>query len=174
MMKIKSKQSKKQDTRYLKTGSFIIAFMLFLPYAFYIYKYIPDVKTYEIGDYTFVSNYYESVRYFSHALFTKLIPLLLLLIWFTTCKHWWYHSIAIPIAVYVFQLVSVINDDVEFNDEYEFIYSLPFTIILLGILYYIRNRISTYLKAIDLKTQVDQKIEEGIQKRKDILKEQEY
>lgn len=168
-MKINNRQSKKQDTSHLLTGSLIIAFMIFIPYAFYIYRYLPDVETYEIGSYTFVSNYYGSVRYFTHALFSKLIPLILLLIWFTTCKHWWYYSIAIPIAVYVFQFIGVINGDVEFNDEFEFIYSLPFTMVLLGILYYIRNRISTYLKAVDLKKQVDTKIEEGIQKRKEKL-----
>jgi hypothetical protein len=106
--------------------------------------------------------------------FTKLIPLLLLLIWFTTCKHWWYYSIAIPISVYIFQLISVVNDDVQFNDEYEFVYSLPFTIIILGFLYYIRTRISTYLKAVNLKTQVDDVIDKGIKKREEYLKEKGY
>jgi len=170
----KKKQSSKADTKSLLTGSLIIAFMLFIPYAFYIYKYIPDVETYEIGNYTYISTYYKSVRYFTHALFSKFIPLILLLIWFTTCKHWWYYSIAIPIAVYTFQLIGVVNGDANLYDEYEFVYSLPFTMVLLAILYYIRTRISTYLKAVDLKKRVDQKIEEGIEKRKEILKEKGF
>ena len=67
-----TKQSKKQDTRSLVAGSLIIAFMLFIPYAFYLYRNFPDVETYEIFEMTFTSNYYESVRYFFHALFSKL------------------------------------------------------------------------------------------------------
>ncbi|GAB1307346.1 hypothetical protein KH5_00290 [Urechidicola sp. KH5] len=156
----KNKPLKKQGTKYLGTGSLIIAFMLFIPYAFYLYRSFPDTDSYETIFGTFESNYYESVRYFIHSFFSKLIPLTLLLVWFTTCKHWWYHSIAIPISVYIFQLISVINDDMEFNDEVEFIYSLPFTIVILTILYFIRSRISLYLKAVDLKEQVDIKVDE--------------
>ena len=165
MTKTQNKQSKKPDSRYLLTGSLIIAFMLFVPYAFYLYKTFPDVKIYDTGFYTFESRYYESVRFFMYNVFAKLVPLSLLLIWFTTCKHWWYYSIVIPISVYIFQLISVLNDDVEFSDDFEFIYSLPFTIIILGILFFIRTRISTYLKAVDLKKQVDDKMDEAIQKR---------
>ena len=152
-------QSKKVESRYLVTGSLIIAFMLFIPYAFYIYNYFPDTKTYETIFGTFESNWYESVRYSVWAILNKLIPLSLLLIWFTTCKHWWYYSIAIPISVYIFQLISVVNDDTNFSDEMEFIYSLPFTILILTILFFIRSKISLFLKAKDLKKQADEVID---------------
>ena len=152
-------QSKKQDARYLLTGSLIIAFMLFIPYAFYLYQKFPDTETFELFGITFTSNYYESVRYFMYNVLVKLIPLSLLLIWFTTCKHWWYHAIVIPISVYVFQFISVVNDDVEFNDEFEFVYSLPFTLTILTILYFVRSKISLFLKATDLKKQADELID---------------
>ncbi|PHR71006.1 MAG: hypothetical protein COA67_07350 [Lutibacter sp.] len=174
MMKIKIKQSSKAESEYLLTGSLIIAFILFITYALYFYKYFPDTKKIETIFFVFESKEYESVYVFMWVFLSKLVPLLLLLLWFTTCKHWWYYSIAIPIAVYVFQLISVINDDIKFADDYEFIYSLPFTIIILGFLYYIRNRISTYLKAVDLKTQVDEVIDKGIKKREEYLKEKGY
>ncbi len=170
MTQTNKKQSKKRELKYLLTGSLIIAFMLFIPYAFYLYNSFPDVKVYKTSFFTFESNYYESVRYFIYTLLSKLIPLSLLLIWFTTCKHWWYYSIAIPISVYIFQVISVMNDDMEFNDEIEFIYSLPFTIVIMGILFFIRSRISTYLKAVDLKKQVDEKMNEAIKKREEKLK----
>jgi len=152
-------QSTKEDVKYLLTGSLIVAFMLFVPYAFYLYQRFPDTKTYEVLGVTFTSNYYESVRYFMYNVFSKLIPLSILLVWFTTCKYWWYHSIAIPISVYVFQLISVINDDVVFNDEMEFIYSLPFTLVVMVILYFIRSKINLYIKAVDLKKQADNLID---------------
>ncbi len=152
-------QSTRQDSSHLLTGSLIIAFMLFIPYAFYLYLNFPDTPTYEVFGKTFTSNYWGSVRYFIYNVFAKLIPLTLLLIWFTTCKHWWYHAIVIPISVYVFQLISVVNDDVKFNDEMEFIYSLPFTILILTILYFVRSKISLFLKATDLKKQADDLID---------------
>jgi hypothetical protein len=150
------KQFKNPDARYLLTGSLIIAFMLFVPYAFYLYNSFPDAETYETIFGTFESKYYESVRYFAYNLFSKLVPLSLLLIWFTTCKHWWYYSIAIPISVYIFQLISVVNDDVEFNDEFDFIYSLPVTVVILTTLFFVRSKIGVYLKAKSIKKEMDE------------------
>jgi hypothetical protein len=159
------KQSIKQKPKYLLTGSLIIAFMLFIPYAFYLYKSFPESKTLETIFFTFDSNYYESVRYFVYHVLSKIIPLSLLLIWFTTCKHWWYYSIAIPISVYIFQLMGVLNDDIQFNDEFEFIYSLPISLIILTILYFIRSKINVYLKAMDIKKEMDEVMDRSFVKK---------
>jgi hypothetical protein len=151
-----NKEFLKAKSEYLLTGSLIIAFMLFVPYAFYIYNYFPDEKIFETRFFTFESKGYESVNTFMWLLFSKFVPLALLLIWFTTCKHWWYYSIAIPISIYVFQLISVLNDDLLFMDQYEFIYSLPITLIILTILYFIRSKIGVYLKAKNIKKEMDE------------------
>ncbi len=164
---IQKKQSIRQESKYLLTGSLIIAFMLFIPYAFYLYNYFPDVKSYETIFGTFESHYYESVRYSIWAILSKLIPLILLIVWFTTCKHWWWYSIAIPISVYVFQLLGVINDDVQFNDEFEFIYSLPVTLLVLTILFFVRSKISLYLKAVDLKKKAEELTDRPMRKEFD-------
>ena len=140
----------------LLTGSLIIAFMLFIPYAFYLYTYFPQEKIFETRFFTFESKGYQDVRYFAWLLFSKLAPLSLLLIWFTTCKNWWYYSIAIPISVYVSQIVGILNDDLEYIDEVEFIYTLPITIIILTILYFIRSKIRVFLKAKDIKKEMDE------------------
>ena len=154
-----NKKQSKKESRYLLTGSLIIAFMLFLPYAFYIYKAFPDVEIYETKFFTIDASIYGSVRNLMYYVFAKLIPLALLLVWFTTCKHWWYYSIAIPISVYIFQLVSILNDGVGVVDDLEFIYSLPFTLTILVILFFVRSKISLYLKATDLKEQADDLID---------------
>ncbi|WP_156772389.1 hypothetical protein [Urechidicola croceus] len=160
-----NKQLKKHESKYLVTGSLIIASIIIISYSSYLYNYFPDEKVFETIFGTFESNYYESVRYFVWALLSKLVPIFLLLIWFTTCKHWWYHVIAVPIAIYIFQLFGVINDDIDFVDEVEFVYSLPITIIVLIILYFIRSKINVFLKAQDLKKQVDEQMEKAINKR---------
>jgi magnesium-transporting ATPase (P-type) len=152
----KNKPLQKKTSGSLLTGSLIIAFMLFVPYAFYLYNYFPNEKIYETSFFTFESKGYESVNTFMWLLFSKFVPLVLLLIWFTTCKQWWYYSIAIPISVYVFQLIGILNDDLLFMDQYEFIYSLPITLIILTILYFIRSKINVYLKAMDIKKEMDE------------------
>jgi hypothetical protein len=152
----KNKPLQKKTSGSLLTGSLIIAFMLFVPYAFYLYNYFPNEKIYETSFFTFESKGYASVSTFMWLFFSKLVPLTLLLIWFTTCKQWWYYSIAIPISVYIFQFISVINDDVGFIDEMEFIYSLPVTLIILTILYFIRSKINVYLKAMDIKKEMEE------------------
>lgn len=130
--------------------------MLFLPYAFYLYKAFPEVQIYETRFFTIDGTTYNGVRNLMYFIFAKLIPLILLLIWFTTCKHWWYYSIAIPISVYTFQLIGILNDSAGLIDEMEFIYSLPVTLLILTILYFIRSKISLYLKATDLKKQAEE------------------
>ena len=155
----KNKKQSKNQSEYLLTGSLIIAFMLFLPYAFYLYKAFPEDDIINIWFFKIDATLYEGVRNLMYFVFAKLIPLTLLLIWFTTCKHWWYYSIAIPIAVYTFQLIGLLNEAAGNIDEMEFIYSLPFTLTILVILFFIRSKISLYLKATDLKRQADDLID---------------
>ena len=87
--------------------------------------------------------------------FAKFIPLLLLLIWFITNKHWWVHALIIPISVYLFQLISVINDSEQYADEVDFIYTVPIAAIVVVILYFIRSKIVIYILAVDLKKEMD-------------------
>jgi len=155
----KNKKQSKNQSEYLLTGSLIIAFMLFLPYAFYLYKAFPEDEVIKTWFFTIDASLYGSVRDFMYFIFAKLIPLTLLLIWFTTCNHWWYYSIAIPIAVYTFQLIGLLNESAQLIDEMEFIYSLPFTLTILVILFFVRSKISLYIKATDLKVQADDLID---------------
>lgn len=83
----------------------------------------------------------------------KLIPILLLSIWFFTCKHWWYHSILIPLAMYVFQLINAINQDVNPSvDEVELLWLVPIMLIVVPFVYLIRAKLFNKLRGDDLKT----------------------
>ncbi len=166
MKKIKNNQSKNGGLSFLKTDSLIIILIIFTTYALYFYKYFPDDSKIDTFLFSFESKKYRSVYVFMWVLLSKLTPLILFTIWFTTCKHWWYYSIAIPIAVYVFQIVSVVNEDLKLIDESEFAYSLPITAIILLVLLMIRSKISIYLKAVNLKKEADDVINKGIEKQK--------
>ncbi len=71
----------------------------------------------------------------------KVIPLLLLSIWFFTCKHWWYHVILIPIGMYLFQFISTINDDLRYFDVLEIWYLIPVMAIIIPLVYLVRAKL---------------------------------
>ena len=82
----------------------------------------------------------------------KFVPLLLLILWFITCKHWWYHVILIPIGMFAFQLFNVINDDVGIVDEVEIWWLFPIMLVIIPLVYLVKAKLSDKLVDSDLKT----------------------
>ena len=149
----------------LLVGSIIIFLIVVTPYLLYFYKALPSSENIETIFGTIKGGYYESASNYIYWFSTKFVPLLLLFIWFITNKHWWVHALIIPITVYSFQLISVINDSEGFVDEVEFVYTVPITIIIVGILYFLRGKLSIYIQALNLK-EVEDKIN-ALEKKKD-------
>ncbi len=156
---MQNKQSKKQQLKYQHTDkrkilsvSTIIALCIVLsPILFYVYQGFPNVKTWESSLFgTIHSNYYESIHTLAWVVFSKIVPFILLLIWFFTCKHWWYHSILVPIAMYVFQIYSILNDDIQFVDDDEFYIIIPIIALVAAITYTIRTKIFDRLYGVNL------------------------
>ena len=137
-------------------GSIITFVIVAIPYLLYISQGIPgDLENMETIFGTVKGGYYESVQGYVYWFFEKLVPLSLLIIWFITNRNWWVHAIIIPITVYLFQLISVMNDSVAYVDEVEFIYTVPIAVVIMVILYFIRSKMSIYLQALDLKKEMD-------------------
>ena len=76
-------------------------------------------------------------------------------------KRWWAHAILIPIAVYLFQLMSLFNNDSTSVDQKEVVFTIPFLVVILLALFIIRNKIQIYLEAVDLKEQMDNAMEKN-------------
>jgi len=148
-------KSKKKTS--LWTGSFIILIIVFIPYLLYIHQNIPrDIENYETIFGVIKGGHYIRVQTYIYFLLSKFVPLALLTIWFLTNKHWWVHAIIIPISVYLFQLIMVINDSEDFMDEVDFIYTVPITAIVVVILYFLRSKLAIYILAVDLKKEMDE------------------
>ncbi len=151
-----TKESKSQNSslklrsRYLVLSSLIVILIATIPFLFYINDIFPDGAIWENSFFTYQSKYYESVNVFVWVMLGKLIPLLLFFIWFLTCRHWWYLVISIPIALYSFQLLSLILEDSEFIDNNRIYYLLPFVILILSVIYTIRTKIFDKIHGIDL------------------------
>lgn len=154
-MKSKNKLSTKDSSKYLLLGSSIAVFIAFSPYLFYLYEIFPNGPIWENSFFRYESKYYEDVLTAAWTYLGKITPLFLLLIWFFTCKHWWYHVILVPIIMYAYQLVVVFYQDVYlesafFMDTDGLIYLAPFFILILSIVYLVRVKIFDRIYGIDL------------------------
>ncbi len=140
----------------LLIGSLMAILIVFTPYLLYFYQNIPDdVKNWDTIFGVIKGGYFGSARMFIYYFCSKFVPLMLLFIWFITNKQWWVHALIIPITVYLFQLISVANDSEGFMDEVEFIYTVPFLVLIIVILYFVRSKLSIYIQAVDLKKEMD-------------------
>lgn len=144
-----SLSNKRLKKKTLLGGTIIAIVIIVSPYFFWIYEALPGGAVWESPFGTISSNYYGNIQVFFWTLFNKLVPLLLLLIWFFTCKHWWYHAIIIPICTLTFQTYQIINDEVSFVDASEFIFIIPMICIVAIFVYSIRLRVFDKIYGID-------------------------
>lgn len=113
------------------------------PFLFYIYKYAPaDSQEWDTYFGQIHSGGFGSVQIYMHALFTKIIFVILTGIWFLTSQNWWKYAILVPFTLFLFQLSGVVNYKLEYIDEFDFWYSLPVVIPILFFLIYISSIIS--------------------------------
>lgn len=128
-------------------------FISITPLLFYFYKYIPKTAdtSWSLLWITFSNNGYGDVATAFYFYLGKFIPLALLVIWFITCKQWWYHVILIPIAMYAFQLYSVLSENIKRIDENEILYLLGVCMIVIPAVYFIRLKlVDKHVHGIDL------------------------
>lgn len=162
------KQSIDRKSGSLLTGSIIAIIIAISPYIFYLYESFPKENVWETFLFTFESKYklYDT----AWLMFGKLVPMLLLILWFFTCRDWWYHVILIPIAMYAFQILSLINEENDI-DETEIYYVIPIMMIIIPIVYFIRIRLfDKYVYGIDLQ-KIDAELAEYDRKEKEMLEE---
>jgi len=140
-------KSKKQKLKFLVSkkeliiGSIIATFIAINPYLVTLWEGFPNQTTWDTFFGTYTSPYYESVQILVWTLLGKIIPLFLLIIWMFTNRHWWYHVLIVPIAMYVYQIITVLNDDLAFSDENQVLYLLPVMAIIIPSIYLLRAKL---------------------------------
>ncbi|RMZ52003.1 hypothetical protein EB822_00200 [Flavobacteriaceae bacterium PRS1] len=130
-------------------GSLIATIIAITPYLFTIWEGAPNEKPWDTFLFSYTSPYYESAQILVWTLLGKVIPLLLLIIWIFTCRHWWYHVLLVPIAMYVYHIITIINDDLEFSEETQILYLLPVMAVVIPSIYLIRARMFNKLTDAD-------------------------
>ncbi len=148
-MSNKQQKSKKRESltltgklsKNLVLGSVIATLISITPYLFYLQESVPDTKTWNTFFGVYHSGTFGSANIAMWVLTGKVIPLFLLFLWFFTCRHWWYHTLLVPIAMYTYQTFDILNKEAEFIDSNQLIYMIPIMAIIIPSIYLIRARI---------------------------------
>jgi len=136
----------------LLIDSVVILLIFLSPFLYYLYEYSPEGNIWKTSWFTITSNGYRDLYISFWMYLSKIIPLLLLILWFFTCKHWWYHIILVPIAMYAFQLVNALYKNSFKVDEIEIYWLIPIMMVIIPIVYIIRIKLFDKLVlGIDLK-----------------------
>lgn len=133
--------------------SFIAFLIILSPFIFKSHEYFPDDDTESVSFlwFTFGLNGFPSLEIHGWFLVGKIVPLYLLLIWFFTCKHWWYHIIIIPILMYAFQLFENYYLLSTTIDSQNLMWLLPVCVVVIPFVYFIRLKLyDKHVHGIDL------------------------
>ena len=74
---------------------------------------------------------------------------MLLFIWFFTCRHWWFHTLLVPIAMYIYHIIDTLNGDLEFAETNQILYLLPIMAIIIPSIYLIRAKMFNKINDAD-------------------------
>lgn len=149
----KSKNQDLTNNKKLLLGSIVATLIAITPFVFNLHKSVPEIKVWDTYLFVYDSKYYEDVSVIAWTLMNKTIPLFLLLIWFFTNRHWWYHTLLVPISMYIYQIIITLNSDLYFVDGNEVIYTLPFMIIIIPSIYLVRAKIFNTINTVGKSTQ---------------------
>lgn len=137
------------DKKSLVLGSLVATIIAATPYIFYSYKSVPSTPTWDTFLFEFESHFYGDANTAMWSIMVKVVPLILLFLWFFTCRHWWYHALLVPIAMYLWQLFGAINDETRYMDEFGLVYLIPIMAIVVPSIYLIRAKMFNKLSQRD-------------------------
>ena len=127
-------------------GDILLAFVVLgLPFCLFLHLFFEDDgnQYFSLFD-RYYYHGFSTTRAFAWFVLSKLIPLLLVLIWFFTSTKWWRYYILAPIGLYVYSIVSFFLDRVFLSvDTLVETFSISILICLLVVLFdeFIVNKI---------------------------------
>lgn len=133
--------------------SLALLLIISTPFVFKSHEYFPvdPDETISFLGIEITRNGFSDIGAYIWFLLGKIIPLYLLVIWFFTCKHWWYHTILIPICMYAFQIFEAVYFDDPAVDTENVLWILPICMVIIPFVYFIRLKLfDKYVHGIDL------------------------
>lgn len=152
MAKKLSQFSTKAKRRLLieSVGVFLI---IISPFIFKLHQYLPSnpEATISILGIVIDNHGFADLNTYAWFLLSKIVPFYLFVIWFFTCKHWWYHIILIPATMYAFQVFEVLYSDDNIVDTRNIIWLLPICMVVIPLVYLVRIKLyDRHVHGIDL------------------------
>lgn len=139
----------KNNKSQLFIGTIIATLIGLTPYLFYLHESVPTTKVWNTFLFSYDSGSWDDANFAIWVLTNKLIPLMLLLIWFLTSRHWWYHVLLIPITMYTYQVVGFFDNSITYIDEFQLIHLVPVMAIIIPTIYLIRARLLDRINNVD-------------------------
>ena len=133
-------QFQQTDKKSLIIGSIVATLLAITPYLFYLYESVPNTQVWDTFLFSYDAGKLESANYVMWLITGKALPLMFLLIWFFTCRHWWYHVILVPMAMYIYQIFGIFFNTLNNVDESQLMYLVPIMAIVIPTIYLIRAR----------------------------------
>jgi hypothetical protein len=149
----KSSEISKRAKRRIFIDSIGVLLIIISPFVFKLHQYLPSNPEATITFLGFVldSNGFADLNTYAWFLLSKIVPFYLFIIWFFTCKHWWYHIILIPATMYAFQIFEVLYSDDNIVDTRNIIWLLPVCMVVIPLVYLIRIKLyDKHVHGIDL------------------------
>lgn len=130
-------------------GTILATIIASTPLLYSLHESVPDEPIWDTFVFTYESGLWESAQYAMWVYTGKIIPLILLLIWFFTCRHWWYHALLVPIVMYAFQILTTYNGDAQRIDEGQIVILLPILVFVIPSIYLIRAKMFNKINDAD-------------------------
>jgi hypothetical protein len=137
------------DRNTIIIGTLIALFLSTSPYLFYLYEYAPKQESWATTFFTYHSFGFRDVYTALWLITGKALPLIFLIVWFFTCRQWWYHALLVPITMYIYQLVGILIEDGQFIDQFQLIYLVPIMAVIIPSIYLIRAKMFNKLNDAD-------------------------
>ncbi len=139
----------KNLTKSAITGTIFSTIIASVPFLFSLHQGVQTTKVWDTFLFTYNSAFWEDAQYAMWVFTGKLIPLMLLVIWFFTCRHWWYHVLIVPIVMYSYQIVQTYNAEKTSIDENQLLVLLPVLAIVVPSIYLIRAQMFNKINRAD-------------------------
>jgi len=124
----------KINKKYLLKDFTIISVIVLIPFAFYLYTFVPKNKVWETSWFTLNAGEFETLDYVFWIFSCKILVISILSIWYLTCRNWWRSILLFSIAVEVYKFVSFLDEIFFLFENFTLFHSLPFSLLLISML----------------------------------------
>ncbi|CAZ98667.1 Conserved hypothetical membrane protein [Zobellia galactanivorans] len=146
-------ETRKKARKKILMDTIGVLLIILSPFVFKLHQYLPSEPnaTINILGLEINNHGFADLNTFAWFLLSKIVPFYLFILWFLTCKHWWYHIILIPATMYAFQIYEVLYSEDNIVDTKNIIWLLPVCMVVIPLVYFIRIKlVDKYVHGIDL------------------------